>query len=92
MKRRSFLKGLGSLLTLAYVAPTALIPKGANAYVTTAKKANDYYTTVSCEVETIPYHLDDFTKNIIRPAAKKLAEDIDNYIANQIIKGELHES
>ena len=79
MNRRSFLKGLGSLLTLAYTAPTELI------------SVSDDYLTVDCELTSIPFSLGEFEKEIILPAVHKLADMIDRDLTKMIIKGKINE-
>lgn len=81
MLRRNFLKGLGSLLTLSYVNPVALIPE--------VSKMQGGVITGSWE--TSCYHLSDFEAEFIFPAVQKLANAIDTHIIEKIIKGEFND-
>lgn len=76
MNRRSFLKRVGALLSLAYVNPIGLIPESKNTLASPFEVA----------VESKPYFLGSFSKKFIEPAMQKLANKIDEDILNQLMK------
>ena len=69
MKRRSFLKGISSLIGLAYLSPVGLLTPNK------VQTKNIQYESLS---------MDSFSEKIIAPAMKKLANDIDKYAFNLI--------
>lgn len=79
VSRRSFLKGMGTLIGICYTNPMALIPE-------IPPIGNHFISPHVAASEALALLEDNLIFTQIRPAMRKLAENIDRDIANQIIK------
>ena len=81
MNRRSFIKRAGALLGIAYTLPTALIPD-----VPVAVSTGNHFVPISDMNKHFYHSLNGFSDKFIKPAFKKMTDDMDNFMTNEILK------
>lgn len=90
MKRRSFLKGFGAFLCLAYTNPIGLIPETipiinpGNTFISPDVVASEALTLLE---NNLCFSVGAFQKEIIEPGIQKLADDVDKDMFNNYLKG-----
>ena len=86
MNRRSFIKRLGALVGLAHANPVALIPEVPSYITVSMPIGNQLVRPETIASEALALLEEDLCMRYIRPAAEKLAENIDKDIANQLMR------
>jgi hypothetical protein len=87
MNRRSFIKKVGALIGIAYTNPIALIPKiPSHITISTPIESQFIKPDYIASEGALALQQEDLCMRYIRPAAKKLAKNIDEDIARQIMR------